>query len=219
MAEHIINLSDIEVRGGATLIVRPVMPQPNPSRVLVQNAGGDWCYSDREGIDPQSPTWANPLGIPGDLLLGKEAWGVMDMFLNHDAAMREFNSDEPVYAYTGKVPGHYGRDDIKEHIVYRADNDRQFFWRSASTMPRWAIRWRRPVVEAGVMRVHDLTDSDARAMGVFPAHLYSDMMRAEHGGSEYACAYHEEFNRRWGKRVRFESNPWCFWARVGEEDG
>jgi hypothetical protein len=213
MTEHTVFLSDAESQQlpGPLLIVRPfpqaIMHYPNGTydiadAVYPARESGyiAWYGNDAPGLaeftkQQYKDGFANPLGVPGDVLVCKEAW------------------------YADYVPGHPVTPENR-FVLFRASASPVALamwrgaWRSAPTMPLWAVRHRPIVIEAGMMRVHDLTDSDAKAMGVFPAHLYSNVTRAEHGGSEYACAYHEEFNRRWGRRVRFEHNPWCWRALV-----
>lgn len=208
MPEHIITLADIEARRlvetGALLVVRPVMPQP-----IWSGWHWDWKGNDLHGA--LTLNCKGTLGAPSDVLVCKEAWGVTDMFLNADAAREEFDSDEDVYAYVGKVPGPHELAEISKHIVYRADNGRPFYWRPASTMPQWAVRFRPVVREAGVMRLDDdITYGACMDMGL-------DMSNIEYEPGWDTSPLVRYWNRRF-RKYPWESNPWCWFARVAEDD-
>lgn len=87
-------------------------------------------------------------------------------------------------------------------------------WRSSTTMPAWAVRFRPVVREAGVMRVQDMTDDDLNAAG-FPEHWTC----LNPGNAVYAIDndHAAEFAAYWSRRFRkypWESNPWCWTAWV-----
>lgn len=218
---------------GKLLVVRPVKRQPPECTVdFIWNEDPDaeyphlWLSAYETAEYPSvlnfDPWFRSPLGAPGDVLVCKEAWGVTDMYLKPEYALAEFNSGEPTAAYTGSVPGPYDIDDIKAHTVYRTNSDRAFFWRPASTMPAWAVRFRPVVREAGVMRAGDIPGKDAEAMGLdvaaklpaFPPMGVDIDALVDMVGKQVLAAY---WNRRF-RKYRWEDNPWCWFARV-EEDG
>lgn len=232
-----ITLSDHEARRlaetGKLLVVRPVVPQPpkgTHSLAWNANEGEDlphlWLadndYGEYPGDVDFDPYVRCPFGAPGDVLVCKESWGVTDMYLKPEYALAEFNSGEPTAAYTGNVPGPYDIDDIKAHTVYRTNSDRAFFWRSSTTMPAWAVRFRPVVREAGVMRAGDIPGKDAEAMGLdvaatlpaFPPMGVDIDALVDMVGKQVLAAY---WNRRF-RKYRWEDNPWCWFARVEEDD-
>ena len=256
MTNHIVCLSDAESRRlatGALLVVRPCKWQqfanavPLPTEVE-QEMGSVMTFPVREphhwlfhnGIPIRDYEWmadANPLGVPGDVLVCKEAWAVTDMFLLPEYALAEFNSGEPTCAYTGKVPGPYEVDDIKTHTVYRADKDRAFYWRPASTMPVRFARHRPIVVEAGVMRVRDIEWQQAVEAGVVPKEylpwVYSCLPNClahqcdrvpdgrtlcekyNQGDSDETTVFGMQWDRKYAKKgLGWDANPWVWWARA-----
>lgn len=238
MPNHVALLSDAESRRLATgtlFVVRPVVPQPRytapfwsavaPRGTLLFHGNMDTCCSEVQSNDPRIitdslATLPNPLGAVGDTLLCKEAWAITDMFLLPEYAVAEFNSGEATAAYCGKIPGAYDVDDLKAHTVYRADKDRAFYWRPASTMPLWAVRHRPIVTEAGAMRVGDMTEEQCRDAGIAP-----DM--EDSGGTDgagqwievphYSPAFAAYWNRRYPK-YPYESSPWVWYATVKREE-
>ena len=83
----------------------------------------------------------------------------------------------------------------------------------APRVPRDLIRHRLPVVEAGVMRAGGLSEHACilagMTMDVQPGRLLPNPHEQ----------FERSFNRRWGRKVRFEDNPWLWWTRVGEGGG
>jgi hypothetical protein len=215
MANHSSILSDAEARRlantGTLFVVRPVVPQPEwkgaaPDRITDVMGG----FVDGVGV-----RHAAILGAVGNTLLCKEAFWFLwpencDNGLIYDEEHREYG--RPVRDDECSVE--YRADTMAAHPGEWPDDEPDApRWNPASRMPLWAVRYRPVVVEAGVMRVGKMPDSDAKATGVFPARLYSDMMREEHGGSEYRCAFHEYWNRRYPK-YPYEASPWVWTAFV-----
>ena len=222
MAEHIICLSDLESRGGATLIVRPVMPQPEAIKgtPYLDPGTGEWCMGGYYiGDTPVCEVLGHhPLGVPGDVLLGKEAWQAFA--IRYDEYHGEYY-DEP---WDGEVL----QEDLEEKLFldFRATcTEGPAPWRSPVTMPRWAIRWRRTVVEAGVMRVHDLTYDQMVSTGAPTRGRHVVTHEPSGKAGQDFHGYEADFARYWDRRWRASSlsgkqygdNSWCFWARVGEE--
>jgi hypothetical protein len=201
MSEHCIVLTREERL--ATLIVRPILPQPREGLGFIRTL---FPWKGKLQAEFETPPGYHdplmyhplcPLGVVGDVLLGREAYTLT-------------NANRPIYrADCSDMNGHYWPS--------VAADPRGVVWLTAARMPKRFIRWRRTIVALGVLRAHDLSDADARATGVFPARLYSDLERGMHGGSEYRIALHEAFNKRWGRLVRWETNPWVWWARVEPE--
>ena len=134
------------LNGRKTQTRRPVKPQP----------AGEWAAPGRTMC---------PLGQVGDHLWVRETWGIADLFLSAEYALAQFNSDEDCAAYIGEVPGHYNLDEIKDHVVYREDHDRPFFWRPSIHMPRWASRIDLEITGVRVERVQQISHGDCYAEG------------------------------------------------------
>ena len=134
----------------------------------------------------------SPLGAPGDVLLCKETiWYPTCM----NCGTLKYVADHP-----GR-PGY-----MYERVP-------------APRVPRNLIRHRLPVAEAGVMRAGDMTEDQFRDTGIVP--VMEDSGGTDMAGQwieipHYEPAYAAEFTRRWGRKVRFEDNPWLWWTRVGE---
>ena len=246
-----VTLSDAEVRRlltGRLLVVRP-LPKANeidsdgtvltadavcPARVSGYIPWFGRNIHDSEALveftkQQYEHGIPNPLGAPGDVLACKEAWGIADMFLLGEYALAEFNSGKPSAAYTGKIPGHYELDEFKDHVVYRANRNRPFYWRPASTMPAWAVRLRPVVIEAGVMRAGGMTREQIDATGLAEA-ISSLTDRSFDHWEDEACRLTKLVNRwssavtrkaeygaMWNRRFRkypWESNPFAWWALV-----
>ena len=201
MTEHTVFLNDIEAAApDLRLIVRPfpraIMRYPNGA-VEIANAVYParesgyivWYGKDAPGLaeftkQQYKDGFANPLGVPGDVLLGKEAmWyptclncGTLKYVADHVA--------HPGYMYE-RIP--------------------------SSRMPRDLIRWRRPVVEVGVMRVGEITTEQAVMAGFQDTQGRPWWPRTE-------------FRKSWNRRWKQAGNPWCepgswaWFAWVGKEE-
>jgi hypothetical protein len=73
MAEHIITLADHEARrlaeAGTLLVVRPIK-----SLFGSESWDAQFAYEGRDGPSLKAWAEASPLGVPGDVLVCKEAW-------------------------------------------------------------------------------------------------------------------------------------------------
>jgi len=146
------------------------------------------------------PGFRSPLGAPGDVLVCKEA-----VWIHKDIDVKR----------PPKNPGVYYGDQV---MAFQKEPGRWLpaWYRKvpASTMPRWAVRFRPIVKDAGVMRVKDLGGRQAIDAGMLvPAHM-------PHDGADYDWA-RREFAAHWNRRFRkypWESNPWCWFARVQTEE-
>lgn len=106
-------------------------------------------------------------------------------------------------------------DEWRYEYVYKADDDGTGItpWHGPASMPREAVRITPRVVSVAAVWMPKTSDADARATGVVPARLYSDMYREMHRHSEHLCALHDAWENRYGKRY-----PWDTWAwRIGVE--
>jgi hypothetical protein len=91
-------------------------------------------------------------------------------------------------------------------------------WRSSTTMPAWAARFRPVVREAGVMRAGDIPGKDAEAMGLdvaaklpaFPPIGVDIDALVDMVGKQVLAAY---WNRRF-RKYPWEDNPWVWTAVV-----
>jgi hypothetical protein len=208
MPEHIITLADHEARrlaeAGVLFLVRPVVPQPPNIEGLFYE---EWEPGTWHGYLPgvfrepaDVPVITNPLGALGDVLVCKERWG----------DIRD-----------GDCLGHTPFADKRKHIIYAADcspggyedclrEEAGIKWRPAPTMPQWAVRHRPVVREAGVMRLDDITYGQCIDIGL-------DMSAVEYEPGWDTTPPVRYWNRRF-RKYPWESNPWCWWARVERED-
>lgn len=208
MAEHIITLADHESRRlaktGALLVVRPVVPQPTYGLQWAETPEGFAAYVDAGLNIDEGRHRISPLGRVGDVLVCKERWG--DIRDSDCLGHRPFADRRQNILYAPDCPRGGYEDCLREEAGIK--------WHPASTMPRWAVRHRPIVIEAGVMRVKDLGGRQAMGAGMqVPAHMPQD-------GADYDWAY-REFAAYWTRRFRkypWESNPWVWTARVERED-
>jgi len=73
-----------------------------------------------------------------------------------------------------------------------------------------------------VERVQEITPEDAKAEGVVPMRLYSDVMRAGHQFDEHLCAFHDLWDRLYAKKgCGWYENPfvWAITFRVVKGEG
>ena len=117
-----------------------------------------------------------PYGKPGERLWVRESWAWYGC---------EYIPSDVVYrADTESLPGEYGR------------------WRPSIHMPRWASRITLEITEVRVERLHDISDDDIKAEGIFddPA-----VVSGEREGSILTLA---------GKRIAFED----LWESINGPD-
>lgn len=195
-----IILRDHEVRflidGRLTQLRRAVKPQPviinheprcaRPGELFVcpdllpTGPGPQWCFVACESVGTYRYMGADvfaqefcPLGVPGEQRWVRETW----------------------FCATGE-PG-------PTLCHYRADGDRDEFqrlWRSSATMPRWASRLTVEVVRTWVERVQEISEFDARAMG----------MRVRTDGPNIVASVRRQWNSD-NPRNPWDANPWA-WA-------
>ena len=134
--------------GALTEIRRPVEPQPDPA-VVRAAVVGPWCHFEDEAGPPnergnrEGRMWTErcPLGAPGDLLFGQEAWAAHWIYNDRlaEGARSTLPGDNRWYQADG--------DDAPGSCGCPAEG-RRGMWRPAETMPEWASRVR--LVNRGV---------------------------------------------------------------------
>ena len=173
MSEHPILFSAEMVRaiiaGRTTQTRRVVKPQPlsNCTELAVEFVYGEWVLTYRAypgGGSARHVLLKCPYDGPGDMLWVRETF---------------FQGYATVYA--------------AEHPNERPSSDPSDKWRPAIYMPRWASRLSLRIVDVEVERLHDISESDARAEGV-----------------ENVYEYRELWDRINGKTFPWASNPWVF---------
>lgn len=244
MSEHNIFLSDAEARAAPQLrlIVRPCEYQQFTHAILlpesVETERGPMEFPGRQPdywlfhngiplVDYGFMVDANPLGAPGDVLLGKEAF----------ALLWPENCDNGLIYDEGHYDGRPVRDD-ECSVEYRADiaschpgdwpDDEEGapHWQPSSRMPRWAVRHRFVVEQGGVMRVGEITPAQIEATGIVPRYprVISSHVSGKTGRfvGGFQVEYAVEWDRRWCKSAlggrQFGDNPWAWFAWVGEEN-
>jgi hypothetical protein len=153
-------------------VIVPQIEQPQPGAYFdAYNHTAEWVWwlPDNRVYNPVGAGRRCPYGTVGDTLWLRETWGIVDLWLRPERAVSEFNADGEVAAYIGKIPGTYDISTLKEHLVYRADNDRPFFWRPSIHMPRWASRITLRITDVRVEQVQHISSEDARAEGSYLA--------------------------------------------------
>jgi len=185
-----VNLSEHEVLAALDdkqgLVVRPVKPQPTTT--LMGHGDEIWHYVGegkyRSGLPDNCP-----LGVPGDRLRCREAWG------------------EVVKASTT------GGGDIVENgrVVYRetspnAQVDQR--WRSPATMPAWASRITLEVVGVRCVRFDELSHADAKLCGFIDDGL-GHFIPMQH-------AWHAKYAKR---GLGWETNPFVWAVEVRGVEG
>jgi hypothetical protein len=176
----------------------------------------------RDGIWRKAPC---PLGGPGDRIVGKETWRV--------GAWREYYDGEAKFAFDYQASpelirtpwvfppdeetGMPLRDAVLAELekkkfaltgnVYRWEPGKgPLSWRSPATMPAWASRITLEVESVRVCRLNCIYESDAMLTGVEP-----ELVPPDGGGSPHKEGLRTFWNRRYGRRYPWESNPFV-WA-------
>lgn len=216
MAERFINLRTWEVRaflaGKKTRLTRVVKPQPVEEDGIPLNVSCDWYYPtvvDRHGEEQPAERlvfgfstayagWPCPLGGPGDVLIGREAW--QDWCPIWNGAWCGCGSAD-MRAKTHR-PAYMATPDEREVPTK---------WRSSSTMPRWASRIRLHVEAVRVQRVQEITEEEAIAEGMTPRpHEPYDCF--DDPRAQYEWQWNED-----NKRHPWANNPWTWTGTVRAE--
>lgn len=184
----------------------------SPERMVIEaNPPRGFCYETfalrkgelvSTGMGPFYPNhWLHycPYGAPGDRLIVRETWGVVNG-LNHVKP-----SDLP-----RDIP-----------IIYRATSEHPhepgMRWRPAIHMPRWASRITLEVVSVRVERLQEISPADAISEGVERRHsdtyhgFYKDYMNEGYGRG---CTFpNDSFKTLWQSINGPDSwalNPWVW---------
>jgi len=229
--------------GRLRLIVRPVKPQPE-----YQDATGRWTFcvssTDKNSRDKWSYcviddnghhytergrercvlSLRDPFGVPGDRLIGKEAYYIQNTHGQH-------RTDGLRWGSWSGLPMTISPDG-KRIVYYKEGFDRCApMWRSPATMPAWASRITLEVIGVRCVRTKDLTEDDVRACGSFLGRCScSEMNRKPRTAIESKfrqtwCHIHgEEFrsfwNAKYAKRgLGWEINPWAWAVEVRRVEG
>ncbi len=177
--------------------------------------------------------WPCPYGGVGDLLWVRECWHIGAWDEDTGCIAVDYRADgysRPEYL---AVPD----DEMFERMWIQStddalaaglteDTDGKFHWaaglspchwRPSIHMPRWASRITLLIESVRVERLRDITEADAIAEGAIPDRLYSDEMRAQHGGSEYICAFHDLWDSLNAKRgYGWSVSPWVWVIRFSK---
>jgi len=182
------------LRGELGLIVRPVKGQPTTA--LMGHEGEIW-HRVGEGKYQSGLPVVCPLGVPGDRLVGKETWHTDESDLGRARAEHEdAMSASPIF--------------------YRADFANKYAgcrWRFPATMPAWASRITLEVESVRCCRLLQLCEDDARKMGV-PWKTYPDLPTPRNASKAIRTSFESTWNRHYGRRYPWESNPWVWAAKV-----
>lgn len=187
------------LEGKKTQTRRVIKPQPPEGfrqwgRCINGNAA--WTDHPFQGEKGNIVHAKGPYGEPGDRLWVRETWALVP---------------RTAYAGSAGVQQTLRPDDNHDAAIYRAGWDRvpPGQWRPSIFMPRWASRIMLEVTGVRVERLHDITEDDAKAEGVWTDSTDMRMLSSatkNHVGA-FARLWNEINERRgygWG------SNPWCW---------
>lgn len=178
---------------GGVLCSDPAMP-----------SHGTWHWLDDTDLMWASvvgETFRCPYGVPGDLLVVRETWGI-----NH-------------FQYCRPHPIPKSRPaDLEDHqmVYFGSEDDCEILAEMPKTpaihMPRWASRLTLWITDVRVQRLHDISEADAKAEGItFDKGL--GMFRVP-GTHDYCMTAAAAYQRLWALINGEESqaaNPWS-WA-------
>lgn len=200
--------------GSKTQTRRTVKPQPFGSTTINQDCvtsefGYHWYTADDRG-DPTIEHWKAlkcPYGVPGDLLIVREAHYLTD------------NGDNETVVYAVDEAG------VQEHLA-ESDKMAASFpgpqWvahkilRPSIHMPRWASRLTLEITDVRVERLQDITADDADAEcfgGMFPGQVLPDLFPGPVDRWAH-LSIPECYGRLWESingPGSWAANPWC-WA-------
>lgn len=181
------------VEGRKMVTRRLIKPQPALTRVLIQNAAGNWRYMDKEGIDPDSPTW-KPRYQVGEVVYIKEAYAHYGDALNKGV-------------WTAQIK--YKLDCEKRHIPFaHTVPPREKWWNTGKPldyfqsplfMPAWAARYFIKIKDVRAERLQEITPEDCIKEGATM--------------SDYPPFALMDFSLLWDKinqECPWESDPWVW---------
>jgi len=173
-------------------------------KVKLRGKGNAWLYLDFDGVPglswrpyggastrPYDPEAASPYGMRGDRLWVREAF-----------RLRADQDDKPPSQDWWKTGAWYEADGNCDPCGCGGGAGRL---RPSIHMPRWASRLTLEVTDVRVQRLQEISGNDVAAeMGWPPCNR----------GPECPCArnmFRPAWDRIYGKRATWASNPWC-WA-------
>lgn len=191
------------------MLIRVVEPQPwecgfgRKPEVHPYCTGTQWplaYYHRRGGCWNSSGPLKSPFGPPGTALHCREDWACSIAYDSYDAVTHHVG--EVSYRHGGYTfhPGEQGK------------------WRSADTMPDWAIHFRPTVGEVRCKRAQDVTEEEAKAWGVPEAIRTEQVDSIEQEDFDAIwCPYLTEMRgilEEDLKLIRWEENPWLWLATL-----
>ena len=188
--ERAISLRDWEVRanqaGRLKLLVRPVKPQPispgDGAYFDAYNGGPEWTWWTPDNRQYLSQIIRCPYGKPGDRLRGREAWALVNA---DEDGIDDWVDMGPIPNQL-PWPGWQVWHRAGHSWAYDHPDDRGFRWRSAITMPRWAVRNWLEITDVRCGRVREMSQDDAIAGGVSPSHPSIDKVSREFGYPDFS---------------------------------
>ena len=194
--ERAINLRDWEARanqaGRLKMLVRPAKPQPiSPGEGAyfdAYNGGPEWTWWTPDNRQYLSQIIRCPYGKPGDRLRGREAWALVNA---DEDGIDDWVDMGPIPNQL-PWPGWQVWHRAGHSWAYDHPDDRGFRWRSAITMPRWAVRNWLEITEVRCGRAQEMSEDEAVAAG-----FVSTVMMNEDHDDYYGSYASEQFARQY----------------------
>lgn len=175
------------LEGRKTQLRRPLRPQPADVSGQRLTVSADELWE----AERSEQSWRCLYGTVGDRLWVREAWGC-----------KEFREHDPSGAFSMST-GEVG-------VAYRAGGGSYACpdesWKSGSSMPRWASRITLRNMGVGVEQMGHISAKDARLCGL--SWEAGQFMRD--GLPSCAYAAREQWERDYGRRYPWDSNPWVW---------
>ena len=149
---------------------------------LVDGSGGGKC----------------PYGGVGDRLWVREKWRAEELETGEDGV--RFAADDGFSTIANSAIG------AERWLAAWGGGRHGTNWRPSIFMPRWASRITLEVVDMNVERLHEISEDDAKAEGVYPCEH-----DAWFGGLKHVSAYGTLWEKINGKVCPWVLNPWV-WA-------
>lgn len=171
-------------------------------------------YASTGGL---SGPWPCPYGVPGDLLWARESGELLRDAYDHDPA-----TGKDLWRDVGWVHGADGKivEKLRPFSVGKlADwiDDCARHGRPSIHMPRWANRLTLGLAEVRVERLHDISEADAIAEGVFPAAVYggkvASWLPAEDHRERFYDTARDAYFALWAMingQASVDANPWVW---------
>lgn len=116
-----------------------------------------------------------PLGKVNDRLWVRQQWAVDKCF--DGLAPKQLQHDTPVYL----LPSNGDSPRPPQEVI----------WRRVSHMPKWASRIWLAITNVSVQRLHDISDGECQAEGIYPSEgttlrgVYEELWKRKHGASTW----------------------------------